>query len=158
MATFTVASVVSEGRLIDRENHHRKMLRRRDELDVFLRESGIGDAQRAATVLPITQTVDWDMWRAIVINTVASWRPPKGANPTDHADRGAFQKQVEGVLQQPDRLKGVTEAEVLVRPLYRDDDPILRKSVEEYRALLADGSLPHVGLQDDLTKAPAALR
>jgi hypothetical protein len=153
IGTFIVESIVSENRYVD-EDHAERMLRRRDDLDQFLRDAGISEPQRAQTIAPITRWADWDLRRKIVSNARAYWRLPKGSDPNDPGERDRFADQVRHALEQPDRLKGVAEAEALVRHLYDDGNPTLKSSVETYRRLLTTGRIPAHGPLDDLTKPP----
>jgi hypothetical protein len=153
IGTFTVASIVGEGRFVG-SDHQDRMLDRRDQLDAFLKDAGIDDEQRSRTISPITRMVDFDYRRRIVINAVAKWRLPPGANPVEPPEREKFERDVEKALQQSDRIKGLQEAESLIRHLYDPANPILIESVDRYRKALTTGRLPSTGPQDDLRVAP----
>ena len=153
VATFTAASIVSENRFVS-EDDQENMLRRRDDLEKFLAEAGVADQRRREIIEPITRMADWDMRHAIIINAVAAWRVPAGSDPNRPAARDQLQRSVEQVLQQPDRLKGLAKAEDLVRHLFDESNPILIRSIENYRRMLTSGRLPAVGSQDDLRAPP----
>jgi hypothetical protein len=113
VASFTTASIVSESRLAGLD-HEDRMLRRRDELERFLKDAGVPEARRDELIRPITTMVDWDLRRAIVGNAVAAWKVPPGTSPTDSTKRDDMEKKLEAILQKADRpaaarLLGVTE-------------------------------------------------
>jgi len=154
IGTFTVESIVREGRFVG-EDHEDRMLSRRDDLDRFLRDAGLSDVQRAETIDKITRWVDFDLRSKIVRNATAYWRVPEGTEPTEtQQERDKFIAQVRRALEQPDRLKGLAEAEKLVRHLYLERNPEPKRSVETYRRILTAGRIPTTGPQDDLTKPP----
>ena len=153
VATFTVQSIVHEGRMVG-EDEEDRVLRRRDDLERFLRDAGIAAPQIAETILPITRIVDWDMRRKIVINGVSSWRLPKGANPNNPPEREEYRKRLVSTFEQPDRMKALDEAEVLLRPFYDPENPTLINSVTQYRRMLTSGQLPKVGPANDMEKPP----
>jgi Mn-dependent DtxR family transcriptional regulator len=84
---------VSESRLAGLD-HHDRMLRRRDELERFLKDSGVPETRREELIRPITTMVDWDLRQAIVGNAVPAWKPPSGTDPTDSTKRDVMQKQL----------------------------------------------------------------
>jgi hypothetical protein len=153
IATFTVESIVLENRWTD-QTRQEQALRRRDKLATFLRDTGLSEPQIAETISPITRITDWDMRRAIVVDAVAAWRVPKGGDPNDTRPREEFQRELERILQQPDRLEALSEVEPKIKHLYDPANPQLISAIAAYRAMLMDGRLPKVGSADDMTRAP----
>lgn len=88
--------------------------------------------------------VDWDLRKAIVVNAVAAWKVPPGTSPTDARGRDAMQKELEAVLQSPDRLAALGEAEELLRK-HGVSSEILSQSIGQYRQMLTSGRLPGTG-------------
>lgn len=152
VAAFTTASIVSENRFAGLD-HQERMLRRRDELARFLKDAGVPEPRQEDLIRPITTLVDWDLRRAIVVNAVAAWKLPAGTSPTDSTARDAMQKELEAVLQKPDRLAALTQAAELLRK-HGVSSEILSQSVEQYRHMLTSGRLPRTGPADDLRTPP----
>lgn len=153
LAKFSVAGIVAENRFVN-EEHQAAMLHRKDELDAFLKNTGIDESARAQILQPITTWVDWDLRQAIVGNAVSEWKPPSGSDPTDTRSRDELQRQIENTLQQPDRLAALNAVEKILRQ-HGLESHELSRSFKQYRDYLTAGRLPKVGAADDLTRPPA---
>ena len=158
VAAFTVAAIMGESRLAASSlEHHERMLRRRDELQKFLAESGVDTNTSGVLLGRITALVDWDLRRAIVTDTVAAWHPAKGEDPTDSKARDAFQERLEKTLQLPDRLTALDQAEKAIEQEHHLGHDSASYSITPrgiYRQLLTSGRLPRLGAADDLRHAP----
>ena len=149
VASFTTASIISENRFAGLD-HQDRMLRRRDELERFLKDVGVPEPRRDELLRPITTMVDWDLRRAIDIDAVAAWKVPPGASPTDSSARNEMQKDLESILQKADRPAALTEAaEFLVR--HGVSSEALTTSLAQ---MLTKGRLPRFGSAEDIRKVP----
>lgn len=152
VASFTAASIVNENRFVGLD-HAERMLRRRDELERFLKDTGVAETRREELLRPITMMVDWDLRRAIDVNAVAAWRVPPGMSPNDSSLRDAMQRELETILQKADRPAALTEAtEFLTKRGIASES--LSSSIAQYRQMLTTGRLPRYGSTEDIRKAP----
>ncbi len=130
------------------------MLRRRDELAAFLRDTGVDEDRIADVIQPITLMADWDLRVRIPMDV--GWQLKPNEDPTDPAPRAAAMAELRAMLQQADRLQALDDAERLVKDKYagRMDFDKAAKYFKQYRELVAAGRLPKTGPTTDLTKPP----
>ena len=153
VASFTAASIASENRFSGLDSIER-MLRRRDELLKFLAEAGIAELRAHEIVTPIERMADWDL-RIRIVSDVG-WNLKQGEDPTDPAPRAAARREIESVLQKPDRLAALDELEALLQTKYKDrmDAVKVAPHIKQYRELMTAGRLPKIAPADDMKKAP----
>jgi hypothetical protein len=141
-ASFTVDSIVSANRFAG-DDHQEQMLRRGAEVDAFLREAGVPEAERADLVRPIILTVARDYRRRVIAET----RPAVvNAMPSTHREQVI--EEITSLLNHDghrlDKLANVIAA----ADRHELTWPSFRKAIETYRDFLkhhpeiAEGASP----------------
>ena len=106
------------------------MLKRRDELEGFLRDAGVPEPRRDELIRPITTMVDWDLRQAMIV-----------------------QDEVGKALQKADRPAALTDATELLQKKGLSSEE-LRQAIARYRQLLTTGQRPRFGSTEDIRKPP----